>query len=66
MQRKKEAKKESNGMGYAHVSFLWCCAPIESDNNSGMGCAHVLFIIRFWKAWYQSMSYPKITYFYTV
>lgn len=53
MKRKKEAKKESIGMGCAHNVFSRCKA--LKTAGLGMGCAHVFFISGFFRHVYQSI-----------
>lgn len=53
MQRKKEAKKERMGMGFAHGIFSGCKA--LQTAGLGMGCAHVFFILGFFRHVYQSI-----------
>lgn len=59
MQRKKEAKKERIGMGFAHGSFLVGFAPLNTSTTkvwaSPMGC----LMLGFRRHRYQSMFIPN-------
>lgn len=59
MKRKKEAKKERNGMGFAHGSFFVGFAPLYPDKTkvwaSPMGC----FVLGFKRHRYQSIFIQK-------
>jgi hypothetical protein len=55
MQRKKEAKKEKSGMGFAHESFYVGCAPLPLRQTMVWAAPIACLMLGFRRHRYQSM-----------